>query len=350
MAIGWHFFAEGTKKLTYDEVTDRWQISVPTEVVFRSATGPFAGFYKSKLPGFYDWENLLAVPTQSKPLTDEQISERVKWNQEYAARRKNAEKAGEPIPIEFPEYAPYKDWAEAIVDGLRKKLTKFTKLRGVTDEQAAEAAELFESRHQQLADFLLEDSEAIVDYQHELWRLENLESQNGANDIPFRAERVAVKRSETGGLGGRLVTEVGGIERGFVTDLMGVLTPEQRANASLSEKVETVLTDPKAIQLERMNWMVTFLIIGVGVCLLLGLFTRLAAVGGIVFLLSVMATQLPWVPGARAESFYYQLVEVMALLTLLVSGPWRLPSLDGVLRGLWCQCCGAKGVVEQKDK
>ncbi len=343
VTIGWHFFSEGTKKLTYDEVNQEWKISVPTEVVFRSATGPFADFYKNQLPGFYDWENLLAVPTESKPLTAEQIKERQAWDSEYAKKRAVAKKADEPLPIEFPDYAPYKAWAEAITDGLRDKLTNFTKLSAVDDEQDAKAAALFESRHQQMADFLVEEAEAIEEYQHELWRLENLENQAGAKDIPFRAERVAAKRSEASALGGRLVSEVSGIERGFVTDLLSVLTAEQRADGSLSAKVDTALTDPKAVKLDRMNVMVTCLITGVGVCLLLGLFTRLAAFGGMVFLASVMVTQLPWVPGALSGSFYYQLVEFMALLTLLVSGPWRLPGLDGLLRGMWCKCCGAKG-------
>ena len=348
LCMGWHFFSEGTKKLTYDQVNQEWDISVPTEVVFRNATGPFANFYKNQLPGFYDWENLLAVPAESKPLTEEQIKERRDWASDYAKRRATASKEDEPLPIEFPEHAPYRSWAEAITEGMRTKLEKFTKLSKVDDQQAAEAASLFEARHQQLADFLEEEASAIEEYQHELWRLQNLENQNGADNIPFRIERVATKRSEASALGGRLVTEVRGIERGFVADLLGVLTPEQRANKVFNKAATEVISDPKAIRLDRMNLMVTCLIIGVGVCLLLGLFTRLACVAGMVFLASVMLTQLPWVPGALADKFYYQLVEFMALLTLLVSGPWRLPSLDGLLRGLWCMCCGSKGATEQK--
>lgn len=343
LCIGWHFFSEGTKKLTYDEGREKWEITVPTEMVFRSATGPFASLYKNQVPGFYDWENMLAVPTESKPLTAEQLKEHADWEGGYRSRRAKATKEGEPLPAEMPEYAAYKPWADAITDGLREKLTKFNKLSSVTEEQAAEAAKLFGARELQLVDFLSQEAEAIEEYQHELWRLENLEAQNGADDLPFRMERVATKRSEASALGGRLVSEVRGIERGFVADLQGVLTADQRADESLSAKVDSALTDPKAIKMDRLNVMATCLIIGVGVCLLLGLFTRLAALGGMVFLLSVMVTQLPWVPGALSGSFYYQLVEFMALLTLLVSGPWRLPSLDGVLRAMWCKCCGAKG-------
>lgn len=343
MCIGWHFFSEGTKKLTYDQGREEWRIDVPTDRLFRSATGPFASMYKAQLPGFYDWENLLAVPTEAAPPTSEQNAERLTWDRDYASRLAKARKENLPAPIEFPSYAPYKPWAEAIISGLRNRLDRFVKLRGITEEQAAEAADLFVARHQQLADFLSEERQSIAEYRHELWRLENLQADQGAEDLPFQTERVATKRSEASALGGRLVSEVQGIERGFNNDLRGLLTAEQRADEKLSARVERTLTDPKTAKIERLNVAVTCLIIGVGVCLLLGLFTRLAAVGGMVFLASVMITQLPWVAGANTQFFYYQLVEFAALVTLLVSQPWRLPSLDGLLRVMWCKCCGAKG-------
>jgi len=329
--LGWHFFSEGTKKLSYDQGRQEWNLDFSAEGFFRGATGPFAGLFKSQLPGFYDWENLLAVPRQSTPPSEAELTKQRAWISDYTSRRKRVEaenekkkKAGEPLeplPIELPEFAPYKAWGEKIIAGLRSKLKKFTDLSGISEEQSAAAADLFIARHQQLADFLDEQAEAVEEYQHELWRLQGMAGQGGADEIPFRQERVNAKRSETKGLGGRLVSEVRGIERGFNDDLRGVLTAEQGQNAPLAQRVEATLTNPKVKNLHRLNVGVTCLIIGVGICLLLGLFTRLAAVGGIVFLLSVMVSQLPWVPGARADYFYYQLVECAALLVLLLSGP-----------------------------
>lgn len=347
LCLGAHFFSEGTSKLTFDEGRQEWNLNpeflAKTEIVFRNATGPFAGIYKGMLPGFYDWENLLAVPNQSVELDSEEISNRQAWQKDYASRRKKAESDKEPLPIEFPEYAPYKEWATAIVDGLRGKLKNFTDLSGVDDEQGKQAADFFVARHQQLADFLEEEAQSIEDYQHELWRLKNMESEGGSTQIPFRQERVTAKRSETNGLGGRLVSEVSGIERGFNNDLRSVLTAEQRQDSALSDRVESSLTSPKQRRLHWMNIAVTCLIIGVGICLILGLFTRLAAAGALLFILSVMVTQLPWVAGARADLFFYQLVECAALLALLASSPWRLLGLDYLFRGLWSKCCGTKG-------
>ena len=279
LCIGWHFFSEGTKKLTYDQGRQEWQLNVPTEMVFRSATGPFADLMKDQLPGFYDWENLLAVPAQSQPLDSEALAQRDAWQRDYASRRSRAKKENQPEPIEFPESAPYKAWGEKIVEGMRERLEKFNNLDGISEAQGAEAADVFVARHQQLADFLATEAEAIEEYQHELWRQQQLETQPGTDDIPFRQKRLAAKRSETGGLGARLVSEVRGIERGFHNDLRSVLTAEQRADDALADQVEVTLTDPKSRRLHWLNISVTCLIIGVGICLLLGLFTRLGCAG-----------------------------------------------------------------------
>ena len=337
LCLGAHFFSEGTSKLSYDEGQKKWDLNpeftAKTEVLFRNATGPLAGVFQGMLPGFYDWQDLLAVARKSAPLSSAEIQKRQAWQRDYASRRARADKAKESPPIEFPEYAPYAEWAENIVAGLRENLKTFTDLAGVSHEQAAEAADKFVARHQQLADFLEEESQAIEDYQHELWRLEQMEGQGGADEIPFRKERVAAKRSESYALGNRLVSQVRGIETGFNTDLRGVLTAEQLADPSFVSKVDQALTSAKAQQLRWLNISVTVLVIAVGGCLLLGLFTRLACIGAIGFLLSVMVTQLPWVPGSNSLFFYYQLVECAALVALACSKPWQLPGIDYLLSG-----------------
>ena len=337
LCLGLHFFSEGTSKLSYDQGQQKWDLNAEftakTEALFRNATGPLADVYQGMLPGFYDWQNLLAVPHKSEPLSSAEIEKRQAWQRDYASRRAKAQKAKEPLPIEFPEYAPYSQWAENIVTGLRQNLKTFTDLPGISDEQDAEAAKKFVQRHQQLADFLEEESQAIEDYQHELWRLEQMEGQGGADEIPFRKKRVASKRSEATGLGSRLVSQVSGIQTGFNTDLRSVLTDEQREDVSFLNTVDQSLTSGKARRMRWLNLAVTGLVIAVGVCLLLGLLTRLACLGAILFLLSVMVTQLPWVPGSNSMFFYYQLVECAALVALACSKPWQLPGVDYLLSG-----------------
>jgi uncharacterized membrane protein YphA (DoxX/SURF4 family) len=76
----------------------------------------------------------------------------------------------------------------------------------------------------------------------------------------------------------------------------------------------------------------------VGVLLVLGLFTRVAALGGAAFLLSVIATQPPWI--AAAADTNYQIVLLLGLLVCAAIGAGRWGGLDFFLGLLWNNCCG----------
>jgi uncharacterized membrane protein YphA (DoxX/SURF4 family) len=80
-------------------------------------------------------------------------------------------------------------------------------------------------------------------------------------------------------------------------------------------------------------------ITAVGTCLILGLFTRLACLGGAAFLLMVYLAMpaLPWLPAnPRAEGHYFfvnkNIVEMLALLMLATTQSGRWVGLDGLLR------------------
>ena len=75
----------------------------------------------------------------------------------------------------------------------------------------------------------------------------------------------------------------------------------------------------------------TTLLVGAG--LMLGLFTRISALVGAGFLVSVMLTQPYWVSTANLDYAPYQLVELMALLFLAAIGAGRFAGLDGLLFG-----------------
>jgi len=77
---------------------------------------------------------------------------------------------------------------------------------------------------------------------------------------------------------------------------------------------------------------------GVGALLVLGLFTRVAALGGSLFLLSVVGSQPPFV--ASAEDINYQIVLLLALLVVAAVGAGRWGGLDFFLRWGWSKCCG----------
>jgi uncharacterized membrane protein YphA (DoxX/SURF4 family) len=340
LITGFHFYSEGTKKLEYNKGTGETRVAFSAEGFLRGAVGPWAEFYKADLPGFHDWEHLLFVPRLS-PVTEKELAERAKWDADYAARQREAIAKKEKPPVEFPPGAPYFQWAQQIDKDWAELVENFKKLDGLSDEQRQSADAALFHRRQQLAAYLEGEENSFADWQHELWRLGDWEAAPGGLEVPFQTARNTEKRGETQATGAGWVASVRAIEDGLTRDLRDTLSEEQAADPKFVAAATNSLTDPKVGKLRTMNAVVTGVVIGVGVCLMLGLFTRLAAIAGIAFLLMVMAAQPPWVAGARTEFFWYQLVEIGALGTLLASGAGRWAGLDFFLRALCCKRCAA---------
>ncbi len=338
LCVGYHFLSEGSKKVTYDKAHKTWSIHVPTAAVMGQAKGPFAGFIQNQLPGGHGWQSLLAVPEEMTSDSGQQLND---WVGAYVKRRQSELGKGVHKEVEIPEFAPYSEWAKQITTDWKAIHTSFTSVKGLDEEQIADAAALFEVRERRLADYLAEESLDIQAYRHEVWRLEKAGAASGAAEIPFRKERLAEKTAEVSRSPRKWVAGVKKLQKGYVDDLRNILTSEQR-DSNLGELVESALTTPKEKNLERVNLAVTCLTLGVGICLLAGFCTRLASIAGAMFLLSIMVTQPPWVPGANTTFFYYQLVELAAFGFLAAVGAGRWAGLDSIIHCLWSKCCGTK--------
>jgi hypothetical protein len=64
-----------------------------------------------------------------------------------------------------------------------------------------------------------------------------------------------------------------------------------------------------------------------------GFLTPLAGLGGAIFMISVVASQPPWLPDAKPT--YYEWVEILALLTVAASFAGRFAGLDFFLGRCW---------------
>ena len=80
--------------------------------------------------------------------------------------------------------------------------------------------------------------------------------------------------------------------------------------------------------------------LAIGVLLVVGLFTRVASLAGAAFLASVVLTQWPWAPDAAAT--YYQSVELCALLVLAGTAAGRFAGLDFFIHAARMKCCPPK--------
>ena len=71
--------------------------------------------------------------------------------------------------------------------------------------------------------------------------------------------------------------------------------------------------------------------VAIGACLILGLFTRPAAILGAAFLASICVSQWPLSPGA--VPIYNQAIEMLALFALAAIGAGRFFGLDAICYG-----------------
>jgi uncharacterized membrane protein YphA (DoxX/SURF4 family) len=327
LVIGWHFFGEGTKKLQYDRTDGGFHLafSADTELLDK-AKGPLADWYFKFVPGGHDWRTLLATPRKNVPPTADEAAEKAKWVREYTARRSEAAKKKEPAPVEFPPTATYHDWATKIADDWREVLEKVKKVPGLTEAQKQQADKALHDRLETLSAYLEGEEEEMTTYRHELFRLKNWRDAPEASGVPFVQSRIATKNTETGAKVKAWRAQVAALDDGYYDDLDHILTPEQRSQAKTVNALHAATTDPSRARLDKLNIVVAGLIIGVGVCLLLGFFTRLAAIAGALFLLGVICSQPFWI--SDAVPTINQCIEFAGLLVLAGTGAGRWFGLD----------------------
>ena len=174
----------------------------------------------------------------------------------------------------------------------------------------------------------------IEEYLLECQRLEDAKADKMRN-VAFQRNWIASKEAELNGTLRPWTNAIHMMGQQLQENLRKIVTQEQQQAG--------VYPIPHRSEM-LVDTFVKFVVIGVGILLVLGLFTRFAAVMGMGFLLSVMSTQPPWSAGADTQYFYYQLAEVLALLVLVGFAAGRFAGLDYLIYGLRMRCCPPKTI------
>lgn len=193
------------------------------------------------------------------------------------------------------------------------------------DNGKKKAQEILSSYKKKLDSYLADHEEELQSHWLELARLREAKQNEAASEVEFQRDWMAQQEYDLQQQAARWTKGVEGLQRNFQDDLLAL-------GGEASQGV------PRLSDSSQKNWVdhaVTFVVLGVGALLLLGLFTRLAALAGAGFLLSVMITQPFWVPDAELSYAYYQTVELAALLLLAACGAGRFAGLDYFTRLVW---------------
>lgn len=276
--IGWHFFHEGVKHYT----DPRWS----SELFLRSATGPLAPMYQAYLPDRHGLEA---------------------WLHSEAESEKNAVQG-------------LVDQVQKDLDQRRQEFALHYNLNKTQQKQASGLTGEFQADVRKWADANREDLENHV---HQWRRMLRQAATPDSEEVPFQKQRQAEKQ---GSLAGELAgwrAQLDSIRHDFDTSLAFILVSQQREAGPLP---------PPPSSLKSVDGVMTYAILAIGFCLLLGLFTRTACVAGALFLLSVVMTQPFWV--SAAQPTFNQFVELFALLTLATTHVGRWGGLDYFLHHL----------------
>lgn len=294
IVIGLHFFLEGMSHLR----DPGW-----TSAGFRkAAVGPLADFFRAALPETGGWSATLGQ-ADGRPVAEATEA----WKQNVVAA-----------------------WKRTLAE--RQRLVPLdAAAREVAERQLATAAE-------ELDEFVGGLGDEFAEYRLQSERLAAMEQSPTATQVPFARERVAKKRRELAVQAAGWMKDAEAIGTRLVADWDRPLSAAERLQLG-RESVRTPLW--------KADRFVSWALVTIGACLVVGFLVPFHAMGGACFLASVVASQPFWVPGA--QSTYDQWVELAALLAIasLPAGGWS--GLDFFLRkllGRWCPLSGCGRTTE----
>lgn len=316
LATGWHFFNEGVKKLDPDFTSAGF---------LRGAKGPLAPMFRSLVKGPHGAYEAFGKPVEYGSLDPESQAELDAWRADYGRRAAKAIDSGTAPPADIVGSAPGAEivekasaaWADA-----RRRLSRL----GAADDDAERLAQLCEEKLGFLVNFLHTESAAIEELQHEAWRLEQMEAKSGRRaPAPYQRDLITKKRSEVWRTMQPWVATIEQTEDDLVVQAVAI-TADEGPNAKRVESAFQTKT-----LLDWADLAVTCVVLGAGVCVFFGFMTRIAALLAAGFLLSLIATQPPWVPGTDTSAFFAWLIELIAFLVLAAVGAGRWAGIDGLI-------------------
>lgn len=264
LTVGWHFHSEGSDKYR--------QVNWDSTPFFANARGPFADQFRQTV-----------------------------WDYDGAVRRDPA----------FTRW-----WLEQYRDGAAAYYSF-----GENEVKAANDA--LDQLLENLEIILAENANELEEFDLGRERLAKLKQDEARLGVESLAGQIETVRKENDNKLKPVLSEIDQLWAGYEGTINSLAAPNQRAASPPYRlyKPRTAMVDTSVL-----NRYVPYFDLAIGWCLLLGLFTPVAALLAAGFLGSVFLSQFP--PLAGPTSSNTQLVECMACLVLAGTGAGRFAGLD----------------------
>jgi len=293
LAIGIHFFQEGTGKLG-----DSKPFSAG---FFNNSKGPFAPLLKGMVwdP---DGRLRLGLPEQNDP--------------SFAGY------AFKPDPN--PTLSHWEGYRDRVVSHY-----------GFDKSQTNEAERITKSVASRYQGHLRKNNDEIEEYYHQLIRRDEYAGRPERNLDSLKTHD-ARHQGEWMKLRGPLLASIDRMWNDLERQLNQIATDKQRKAKGW---LPIGRVGGQVVGADTVDKIIPYFDLAIGVCLIIGLLTRTAAILGGLFLLFVCASQWPGYPGSAP--IYYQAIEMLALFALAANGAGKWASVDAMFGCCRAWCCPA---------
>lgn len=194
---------------------------------------------------------------------------------------------------------------------------------GLTDEQKKSLGRIKSQTIDKLGEVYAESQEAIDKYERSKMRMANMDSSKMWNEVSsLRGQKEQIGKERMSDVRSALAS-IDAIWTQYEGQLNSVANATQLQSAgrfSFARPGEGLLST------RVVDKILPIFDMSVGILLILGLLTPLAAWAAALFLISVILSQMPGYPGTQPT--YFQVVECLALITLATTDAGRYAGLD----------------------
>lgn len=322
ITVGWHFFYEGVWKINPDNKFS----AIP---FLGLAKGPAATLFYDMLPDIDGKTRLTIQETEAPRLNNPKVKDKVKY---------------------FPTFE--KEWTDYYL--------KFTKYYKLNEEQDKQAKRLLLRYLWSGYDYAAEIESEVEGYVDSYDRYIAAVAE-GANQAEHQRKRDWDQMLKLRGEVDKWSGELTAYGNEFQLQLWNLLDAGQQNKGTLPPIVygnnKIIVSAPFVgvnSWVDFLNFGVTWALTAIGLCLMIGLCSRLAALGGAAFLCAVLLTQPPWpsiYPPFHPEVGHSMIVdknfvEMIACLVIAALPTGRWAGLDFYLwhkfggKKLWDKCVG----------
>ncbi len=322
LGLGFHFLYEGLWKIKHAD-------TFSAAPFLSEAKGPLAPLFYALLPDLDGRQRLGVTLESGRPVLEVETDAQ---GQPIYEERKDA--AGKVLR-RWPKYR-----LSAYLDAWKDFAERTKAFYQVSEEQGQAIDALLERYASSARQYVADHAEEILAHFESRQRFEN---SRGRNRAFYQRQRDWDRERELRREVQAWLAELDTLGRQFQQAVQSVLDPEQKARGPAVSPWNPWHWS----RLKWLNFAVTYGLTAIGLCLILGFFTRLAALGGAAFMAFVVMTQPAW-PGlyppdppvvGHALLVNKDFVEMLALLVIATTATGRWAGLDFFVHRLLGRCC-----------